>query len=423
MRARLCICLAITLTLATTVPAQHTPARVAIYKDVGVWANEGERALPAVLEWLGATYRWVSARDINTGALNKSGKPAFDLLIVPGGWAGDYISRVGGWSGKGPGDDEVRAFVAGGGGYLGFCAGAFAAATTTRWLGRNIAYSWKLFDGVAEGPLPWNPLLGRLLRAGHGTAALDLNAPELKGRGLPATVRPMLYGGPRFILRDPKSPPASYRVLAKHGEDNSAAIVSYRYPNANGGRVVLSSFHPSVLTGDGALFDRDHDTFTAVGAVADPDGHAPDWRLVAALIDVALGRAARKAPALPRAAGWVSLPSVLGLGRGNAITLTQGNSGGAEFALAASLSTVPGTRIATGVILPLTVDAVLLASLQTPSVFAGFFGRLDSKGKATAALNVPAIVSLRGIRLHFAFVTRDASGWLATSAPASAAIF
>ena len=99
MRVSLCICLAITLTLATTVPAQHTPARVAIYKGVGVWANEGERALPAVLEWLGATYRWVSARDINTGALNKSGKPAFDLLIVPGGWAGDYISRVGGWSG------------------------------------------------------------------------------------------------------------------------------------------------------------------------------------------------------------------------------------------------------------------------------------------------------------------------------------
>ena len=74
-------------------------------------------------------------------------------------------------------------------------------------------------------------------------------------------------------------------------------------------------------------------------------------------------------------------------------------------------------------ILPLTVDTVLLASLQTPSVFAGFFGRLDSKGKATATLNVPAIVSLRGTRLHFAFVTRDASGWLATSAPASAAIF
>ena len=426
MRTRLAIGLvgrlALGLVPATIVPAQHAPVRIAIYKDVGVWANEGSRALPAVLEWLGARYQWVSARDINTGVINKSGKPAFDLLIVPGGWAGDYIRRVGGWSGRGPGDDEVRAFVAGGGGYLGFCAGAFAAATTTRWLGRNIAYSWKLFDGVAEGPLKWNPLLGRLLRAGHGTAVLDLNAPELRGRGLLATVRPMLYGGPRFILRDPKSPPAQYRVLAKHGEDGSAAIVSYRYPNANGGRVVLSSFHPCVLTGDGALFDRDHDTFTAVGASADPDGHAPDWQLAAALIDVALDRAARKAPALPRAAGSVSLASVLGLGRSNPIMLSQGNAGGAQFALAASLSTVPGTRIATGVILPLTVDPVLLASIQTPSVFAGFLGRLDSKGNATATLNVPSIISLRGIRLHFAFVTRNATGWLATSAPASGVI-
>lgn len=425
MRDRLAIglVLPVTIACASIGRAQHTPVHVAVYQDVGVWENEGARALPAILEWLGTSYRFVSAAEINSGVLNKSGKPAFDLFVVPGGWAADYVSRVGGWSGRGPGDDEIRAFVTGGGGYLGFCAGAFAAAKTTRWLGRNYAYPWQLFDGVAEGPLPWNPLLGRVNRAQHGTALLDLNAPEFKGRGLPSIVRPLLYGGPRFRPRDPTNLPAQYRVLAKHREDGSAAILSYRYPNAGGGRVVLCSFHPSVLSSDSALYDRDVDNFTALGAGVDPDGHEPDWQLAAALIDVALGRPARKPPPLPRAEGSVLLPATLRLGQGNPIRLTQRGGAGADYALAASLSMVPGIRITPQVILPLTADFLLLASLQTPGVFAGFMGRLDAQDKATATLHVPSIASLRGMRLYFAFVTLNASGWVATSAPASAQIF
>lgn len=402
--------------------AQHTRASVAIYRDVGVWENEGARALPAVLEWLGASYQWVSANEINNGVLNQAGRPAFDLLVVPGGWAGDYMNLVGGWSGRGTGDDEIRAFVRNGGGYLGFCAGAFAAATTTRWLGRNISYVWKLFDGVAEGPLPWNPLLRRATRAGHGTAILDLNAPELMGRGLPATIRPMLYGGPRFRLRDPANPPAEYRVLAKHGEDGSSAILSYRYPNASGGRVVLCSFHPSVLTGDLALFDRDHDNFLSLGASADPDGHAADWQLAAALIDIALGRAARKPPALPSAAGFVTLPSGFQRGQRNVIELDLPNSGQALYLLAAAFSSVPGTPLAPGVVLPLSSDSLFLASIQTPGIFEKFFGQFDAQDKAFAALHIPALASLQGMRLHFAFLALKASGRLSTSAPASAAI-
>ena len=402
--------------------AQHTRASVAIYRDVGVWENEGIRALPAVLEWLGASYQWVSANEINNGVLNQGGRPAFDLLIVPGGWAGDYMSLVGGWSGRGTGDDEIRAFVRNGGGYLGFCAGAFAAATTTRWLGRNISYVWKLFDGVAEGPLPWNPLLRRATRAGHGTAVLDLSAPELRGRGLPATIRPMLYGGPRFRLRDPANPPAEYRVLARHGEDGSSAILSYRYPNASGGRVVLCSFHPSVLTGDLALFDRDHDNFAGLGASADPDGHTADWQLAAALIDIALNRSPRKPPALPSAAGFVTLPGGFQRGQRNVIELALPGSNQALYLLGAAFSSVPGTPLAPGITLPLSSDSLFLASIQTPSIFEGFFGQFDTQNKATAALHIPAMASLQGMRLHFAFLALKTSGKLSTSAPASAEI-
>jgi len=177
-----------------------------------------------------------------------------------------------------------------------------------------------------------------------------------------------------------------------------------------------------VLSSDDALFDRDDDEFRALGAGTDPDGYRPDWQLTAALIDVALGTAARHAPPLPRAAGKVTPPPTLPLGRASTITLAQGAGASAGYVLAASFSMLPGTRVAPGVILPLTADALLLASIQTPSVFSGFLGQMDTNGAATATLHVPAVGSLRGTRLYFAFVTLSATGWLATSAPASAQI-
>jgi len=274
--------------------------RIAIYMDTGVWAAEAKHALPALLDWLGHERTYLTAKQIEAGALRKHGARAFDLLVVPGGWAGDYIQKVGGWDAKRTGDDEIRKFVAAGGGYLGFCAGAFAAARTTRWAGHDYAYTWKLFDGRAEGPLAWNQLRkGGALRAGHGTAELDRTLPELRGRGLPAIVRPMLYGGPRFVPRRGKRRPPGWRVLARHGEDKTPAIITFRYGGRRGGHVVLSSFHPAVLTGDHGRLDRDTDTFAWALAGEDPDGSAPDWRLAAALVDIALGMPTRKAPALP----------------------------------------------------------------------------------------------------------------------------
>jgi glutamine amidotransferase-like uncharacterized protein len=293
----LCMMTLTAILLSTSSGLQATPVapapvklHVAIYRDKGVWPIESSRALPALLEGLGGTYIWVDAAAVNAGVLRKNGKPAFDLLIVPGGWAADYIAQVGGWDAKGPGDDEIRNFVKAGGGYLGFCAGAFAAASTTRWVGKDYAYTWKLFDGYAVGPLKWNPLTSKgLLGAVHGTAVLDLKATELVGRGLPATVRPTLYGGPHFVLRDPNFPPTGYKVLAEHGEDSTAAIVTFRYPDKDGGQVVLCSFHPSVLTDDGALYDRDHETLAFAGAGKDPDGEAPDLQLAGALVEIAAG--------------------------------------------------------------------------------------------------------------------------------------
>ncbi|MDP6425216.1 MAG: hypothetical protein QGG14_10760, partial [Planctomycetota bacterium] len=259
---------------------------------------------------------------------------------------------------------------------------------------------------------------GGFLRAGHGTAVLDLTAPQLAGRGLSAVVRPMLYGGPRLVLRDPRRPPPGYRVLAKHGEDGSASILSFRYASASGGWVVLSSFHPSVLTDDGAALDRDHDDYRWAGGGADPDGAREDWKLAAALVEIALGLPVQKAPPLPRAAGSVTVPAVLPLGQTTLLPLSQPSSPGAVYVLLASASVVPGVPLGDDVWLPLTFDVLLQMSLQAPSVFQSFVGTLDGQGRATAKLALPALPALRGLPFEFAFVTRGATRWLAASAPA-----
>jgi len=215
---------------------------------------------------------------------------------VPGGWAPSYIVKLGGW--RSTGGAAVKAYVSAGGAYLGFCAGAFAACDTVRWEGRLINYPWKLFDGQGLGALKWNALKNGALTHTHGTAVINAKAAFWNGRPLPARIRPLLAGGPSFTLRDPKNPPAGYEVLATHGEDSSAAIVTCRYPNKSGGRVVLCSFHPSVLTG-GSLHDRDATDHTKLGAGRDPDGDIPDWGLAAALVEGTLGRAPRRDWVLP----------------------------------------------------------------------------------------------------------------------------
>jgi len=61
--------------------------------------------------------------------------------------------------------------------------------------------------------------------------------------------------------------------------------------------------------------------------------------------------------------------------------------------------------------LGLSTDAILVVSVNDlwPSVFSSYRGVIDRKGQAKAAINIPNIVALIGVRLHTAFVTLDPS--------------
>ncbi|HOV88171.1 MAG TPA: BPL-N domain-containing protein [Syntrophobacteraceae bacterium] len=72
------------------------------------------------LQRLRVPFRLLSARDIGRGALEGR-----SLLLVPGGWAAHKVRALGE-----VGRERIRAFVEGGGSYLGFCGGAGLALSS-----------------------------------------------------------------------------------------------------------------------------------------------------------------------------------------------------------------------------------------------------------------------------------------------------
>jgi hypothetical protein len=53
------------------------------------------------------------------------------------------------------------------------------------------------------------------------------------------------------------------------------------------------------------------------------------------------------------------------------------------------------------------VTPVVSTSGGWPSVFWGYQGVMDAKGESQAAIHIPSIPALIGVRLHTAFVTLD----------------
>ncbi|MBN2490898.1 MAG: hypothetical protein JXQ29_08620 [Planctomycetes bacterium] len=78
-----------------------------------------------------------------------------------------------------------------------------------------------------------------------------------------------------------------------------------------------------------------------------------------------------------------------------------------RYVLAAAGSNIFGIRLPDGRRIPLDVDNLLLLSLNVPSLFQDFQGRLNASGVAEATLHVPAVPALRGLKFRLAFVTLD----------------
>jgi glutamine amidotransferase-like uncharacterized protein len=105
----------------------------------------------------------------------------FKVVVFPGGNAAGYYTGLAGAVSK------VTNFVAGGGSYLGICAGSFYAATNVNWNGINYAYPLGLFQGTVQGPITnianW---------PAYALTTCSNNDPVLGNLGV---IREMYYGG------------------------------------------------------------------------------------------------------------------------------------------------------------------------------------------------------------------------------------
>lgn len=191
---------------------------VGLYTGRGSW----EPDLAAMRNFL-AEYELacveIDRETLNSADLNE----LCDILVLVGGYSAEYLHYTGDHS-------RIRSFVEKGGGFVGFCAGAYYASSTMLWQGRPLDYPLKLFPGEAVGPLR--------IAYSSGTA-IDLNEGIPFNLDFDSTIEMRYFDGPSFNL----PPGQEVDVLARYSENDEAAVIAF---DLGEGRVLLSGPHPEL---------------------------------------------------------------------------------------------------------------------------------------------------------------------------------
>jgi glutamine amidotransferase-like uncharacterized protein len=188
---------------------------VCVYAGAGaVLAKDVEIAL----DKLAIPYREVDEDDIRVGGLGNC-----SLLIVPGGYTARCVEAF-----SQEGFEQIREFVAGGGGYIGICAGAYIAARKVEVPGRPPGM------GVIE--------IENERKAGQGLRTITIVKPEHPVvKGYMGEVDIWYQNGPMMRAGE------GVETLAVY-EEGAAAIVWATYGQ---GKVVIFSPHPEGSTEGG----------------------------------------------------------------------------------------------------------------------------------------------------------------------------
>jgi len=225
------------------VPASAPRAvlRAAVFDDDGCSAR-GVGALEASLAGVeGLRLHRVDGADVRAGRL-----AAFDALLVPGGGGSKEAASLGE-----NGRETVRQFVRDGGGYLGFCAGAYLASSNYKW-------SLKIIDAQVIDRAHW--------KRGRGTTDVELTR---QGQGLFSTRPPNLKiyyaNGPLLAPGlDPQIPdfePLAHYRSEINATGNAPEGVMLGTPamvrgSFGRGRVFVSSPHPELTSGYEVMVER-----------------------------------------------------------------------------------------------------------------------------------------------------------------------
>ncbi len=204
---------------------------VALYDAEGT-GGKGASAVDRILSEAGMRVRRVGPEEIAAGALAD-----FDLTIFPGGSGSKEAAAIGEH-----GRRQVKAFVEGGGGYLGICAGAYLCTSGFDW-------GLKILDARTVSP-KW--------QRGRGMVQIELTAEGQQILGdRPGLLEVRYANGPIIRPAGVEALP-DYQVLAlfrtelaEHGSPagamtSSPAIAAGR---CGEGRVVFVSPHPEQTEG------------------------------------------------------------------------------------------------------------------------------------------------------------------------------
>lgn len=227
------------------------------------------------------------------------------LLVLPGGADLPYCHRL-----DGAGNGAIRAFVAGGGAYLGLCAGAYYACERVEFeLGSALAVQGprelRFFPGAAVGSV----YPGFDYQSERGAVAAPVRFKNTQGEW--ETTRDYVNGGPAFVTGGDGGG-GGIEVLATYPERSDAvAAVACQ---VGLGRAVLCSTHPELAPGWLALPPGGGRSDAVAVASADSDAEAYAGHSAADEAHVAALRSQLEAAAAGRWALWTALLGAAGLG-------------------------------------------------------------------------------------------------------------
>jgi glutamine amidotransferase-like uncharacterized protein len=222
-------------------------ADIAIYADAGA-DDDCLDATRSMFQWMGYSVRYVTSYHIRNEGLDN-----YRLICFPGGDMYEYAQDL-----HILGADNIKAFINGGGAYLGICAGANYAAREIYWRGDKLnMISLGIFAGITRAPydniVPY-PDYG-MCRIDITDSLHPITATEADSAWM------LYYWGPAFF---PDSN-ATVDILGEYTITGDAALCAFAYGD---GRVFITGPHPEFEEDD----DRDG---TTLGDEFDDRG--TDW--------------------------------------------------------------------------------------------------------------------------------------------------
>jgi len=214
----------VTSAAAQTIPTDLSGINIALYYGDESSSTSSRTGLQFMFSWMNASVDILYASDINDGDLTD-----YDMIAVPGGWAGTYNVDL-----AGKGITEIRNFVGNGGAFFGVCAGAYFACDKLQWEGGFLEYPMNLYEGYGIGPIEE---IASWPNYAMAEIVINRTSPLIDLTGEPANHSVMYYGGPWFDTTDQEE----VHTLATYTANNESAMIAFEYGE---GRVFLSGPHP-----------------------------------------------------------------------------------------------------------------------------------------------------------------------------------